>query len=657
MTPPAIVSVLPIAVFLAITGLQLALALAALVVELRDGLKPSWTRAGAVALVFAVAVVVAMRARGVPVVELPPVVVAPGEDPAQAKEIEALRESVRQAQETFAKKSAELAELTEDHAPPDPVNVVTLLGLLAAAGLGGLLKLGDARTLLLGWRLPQKGEKDRRAQSLEELDRLADAASEGRFQDGLGLASQVDAALLKQKDQSDLTLLRALCAFHVASKRSSVAARKEVLEKPVAELRALVERAPRLHAAGYLLAMGDVLLGEHGQALAGLRSVERGLSRLELPFAENQSYCLLALAQERLAQGDTEAAGKYFAEATALGKLTDRIPILLVEGQVQGLRRSIAANHLEEAKKGVEALRKVEGLPQDQARILETVGDAFEVLIAFKQADDARALELVQGLLARIVPADLPPATDEAADEYLEPAVKVSALLFPPELYRAMYFMEAVVRVRLAAARRRPLTQAEAEEIALPLLRALQFEPRHREALAALGALAYWCIPGKRTKGLEWLEAAVSLGTRSPTALRLVDQERAREEHRQDLMHHFIGVSGRFLSDSTVTSQIRRALLEELGRFQDFAPVLLEIDQMVESEQQAPTVQSLGERSRYLETLLEDALGHQDLNLADQLSPLREEYRRCLEALEGAAARITQLDRRVLSDLGKLILT
>jgi len=78
---------------------------------------------------------------------------------------------------------------------------------------------------------------------------------------------------------------------------------------------------------------------------------------------------------------------------------------------------------------------------------------------------------------------------------------------------------------------------------------------------------------------------------------------------------------------------------------------------MVESEQQSPSVQALGERSRYLETLLQDALGRRDLELERTLSPLRDEYRRSLEALEGAAARITQLDGRVLADLGKLILT
>jgi hypothetical protein len=247
--------------------------------------------------------------------------------------------------------------------------------------------------------------------------------------------------------------------------------------------------------------------------------------------------------------------------------------------------------------------------------------------------------------------------SDEAADEFLDPAVQPESLKLPRELYRTLFFLEAVLLTRAEAARGQPLTPQQAEQISLPLLRALQFEPRHREVLAALGALTYWFIPGKRIKGLEWIQAAVTMGVRSPTARRLLEWDKARELERQDLLQYFLGASARFLTDSTLSAQIRGALIEELGRFQDFAPVLAELEQRVDSEPQSPTVQTLRERARYLQGLMADVGRRKNLSPQDGMAALRNEYGRVVEVLEAASGQLAQLDRRVITEIGKLVLT
>jgi hypothetical protein len=247
--------------------------------------------------------------------------------------------------------------------------------------------------------------------------------------------------------------------------------------------------------------------------------------------------------------------------------------------------------------------------------------------------------------------------SDDAAEEFLEPAVRPEALKFPRELYRTLFFLEAVLLTRAEVAKGQALTSRQAEQIAQPILRALQFEPRHREMLAALGALTYWFIPSKRAKGREWLQAAVTMGVRGPTARRLLERDRVREIERQDVLQHFLGASTRFLSDSTLSAQIRGALIEELGRFQDFAPVLAELEQRVESEQQSPTVQTLRERARYLQGLMADVGRRKTLSPQDSMASLRNEYGRIVELLERASGELAQLDRRVIAELGKLVLS
>src|SRR4029077_17279655 len=129
---------------------------------------------------------------------------------------------------------------------------------------------------------------------------------------------------------------------------------------------------------------------------------------------------------------------------------------------------------------------------------------------------------------------------------------------------------------------------------------------RQRDVLATLGGLYYWFVPDGRKKAIQWLEAAVAMGVEGRIARRLLAEAQAGEMEHREAIECFRSASVRFLHDPTIARQVRQALIEELGRFQDFRPLLLEIESAAESAPREPTISLLRERAGYLEKTVAD---------------------------------------------------
>jgi hypothetical protein len=550
-----------------------------------------------------------------------------------------------------------------DRAPPSWV--VFAVGCLVLLGAVLLLLLGDRDTIWLPVWLRRMGRSEKGADDpgalAASLEKVAAEAAAERYEEGLRCAGEISEAQLEKLDRLDLLYLRALCAVQIAASGKEKdpieeKRRGELLREAERDLARLLDEAPQMAEAIYLLAIARGIEGKYQESLEGLRLVEERLERDDLPFAHNKSVCLLALAEQRLRAADVETANQAFEEVTRLGVLADQIPLTLITHQLLRVRASLRAQRCDDVREGLERIRQIEGLSPERKSAATVMCDVYELLALFREGEHRRTFQGVTAFLDRWRPSDLPDVDEHTADEYLFPAVAPETLKLPAELFRGFYFLLALTMVQRESRRVRPLTEAEATAITQPLLRALQFEPRQRDVLASLGALTYWCVPGMRVKALAWLRAAVTMGVRSAIVRRLLERDRALDVERREVLDQFMSTSARFLGDPTVKPQVRRALIEELGQFQEFQPLLVELGQGADPEQQSPTLQLLRERAKYVQGVVTDITGRKQFEAATRLIAAQGEYRAVVEALESSATRLEDLERKVMEEIGRTVM-
>jgi hypothetical protein len=534
-----------------------------------------------------------------------------------------------------------------------------LAPILVLAGFGLLFYLGDPGVFLRLWRGLGARRGERRDKALADLDALAAAADKGRFRDGLAAADALDVNLLDRFDRLDWTYLRSYCAVQLSTDKDVAAGeRQQLLEGTERALTTLLEEAPNRGEARYLLAMAQHLLGKAQLALDGFSRAEGDLpAALGLPFAHNKSVSLLTLAEGRLAQGDAEGSSQLFDRVTQLKVLHEQVPVALVKSRLLNVRRCLTENRLPDATRGLEAVRNLEGLDEAQRRDVAVRCDALQTLICVRGGDDEQITRQLDAFLDAHLPKDLPEPDDALADEYLDPPLEGVPLRIAPQIYRSFFFLRAEVAARAVAKQGRAPTPAQVETISRPLLRALQFELRQRDVLAALAALAYWFVPEKKRRALQWLEAAVTLGVESRIARRLLEAVRQREVENRETLEWFRSTASRFLHDPTVSSQVRDALFEELGRFQGFQPLLLGLDLEADFQPQEPTLSLVRERAGYLEKMVAEFAAQKAGRLDPELDQLRRDYAGLVGTLNASLGQMTEVERRLVQAIGKTILT
>ena len=187
-------------------------------------------------------------------------------------------------------------------------------------------------------------------------------------------------------------------------------------------------------------------------------------------------------------------------------------------------------------------------------------------------------------------------------------------------------------------------------------MRALQFQLRQRDVLAALGGLYFLFVPEKKKKAIEWLTAAVDLGVDSRIARRILERSRQIETENKDVLDWFRQTAVRFLHDPTVQTQVRQALVEELGRFQGFEPLLLELDPKLDQETREPTLTLLRDRAAYMEKMVADLAAKRGDAMTPQLEQLRKDYARLIGSVDASTQQMTDIERKLMQEIGKTVL-
>lgn len=432
---------------------------------------------------------------------------------------------------------------------------------------------------------------------------------------------------------------------------------RELYELARGDLETLLEEAPQRSEAVYLLALVNALLSKHDEALAGFEQTEKELKAENLPFAHNRSVCLMHLAEERLSQGQIDEANAVFDRVAGLGVLAEQIPTSWVKVRIGNVRHSLQANNFDQAQQELDAVRSIEGLSQEQKSNVELLCSAFDSLVPVRQGNDEEAIRRITAFLDKFVPAEFWEVDEDIADEHLDSACDRHALPISPEVYRALLFTLTVSRVRQLSRQRRLLTADEARELSKPLLCAFQFHLRHRELLASLGGIYYWFIRDSRQQATEWLRSAVDMGATSRVARRLLDQDRKLEMVRRETLDWFRDKSARFLRDPTLKKQTRQALVEELSRFQEFQPLLLDLENSQTADSQQPTLKLLRERARYLEELAGELTRRKRPADVVKLEEMRRQYAELIEQIDAAATQMSDLENDLVAEVGKTVLS
>ena len=147
------------------------------------------------------------------------------------------------------------------------------------------------------------------------------------------------------------------------------------------------------------------------------------------------------------------------------------------------------------------------------------------------------------------------------------------------------------------------MAETDVAAIAEPLLRALQIQPRDRDFLAAMGGALLLAWPELRLKAREWIEAAVTMGVASEIAKLILAHDREVEEERRGVLDLFRSTSAKFLRDPSLSAELRDALVDELGRFQEFEPMLISLQGRPELCPARADLNVLRERAGHLAAL------------------------------------------------------
>jgi tetratricopeptide (TPR) repeat protein len=548
---------------------------------------------------------------------------------------------------------------TPDRPPLISREALTLAAVLGSAfllmvGFLILMTSGPIRTLLpVGWfRVAGGSENAPDAQA--ELERLTAAVWRKDYAPGLAIAEKIISEDLDPFDRLDHFFLRAYCAVQMLVGENAEVnepRRPELLGSAIAALETVVKEAPERGDSVYLLGLAYGMNSQHAEALAMFERAQKILAREQLRFDHNLSVCLLHLAQLNMSTNNMEQAEEQFKRVTNLNKLADLVVESRVEIGMNELRRAVKQKEMDAAAAAIGKLEGLKGLNPELRSQIELIHTTFRARIALRESDPAQALAQSESFLEQYLPKDLLPVDDEAADDLLSSLIEDEDLPFPREVFRGFFFIKAVALCQLESRSRTPLTEAQVARLAEPLLRGLQFEPRQRDLLGALGGLYYWFRKEKRQKALDWLEAAALMGVSGRIIVKILERDRLIEVERRESLDWFRSASARFLRDPSLAAEVRQALVEELGRFQEFEPMLISLEQRPDLQPEEPTLEIIRERAKYLSQLVADVSKRGQTNRA-RLTQIQAEYAEHLKFLERTIEGLTALERDVIEELG-----
>jgi hypothetical protein len=411
-----------------------------------------------------------------------------------------------------------------------------------------------------------------------EIDAMGEMVWQKRYREALQKAADISERKLRPLDHLDFLSLRGYSALQMVAfpdQGETAANRSEMITAAVKDLEHVVDQAPKRSEAIYVLAVAYGLADKHAEALAMFERARPALASAKLPFDYNESACHLKLAEKHLVNGDTAMAETHFSRVTALNELAGSVVQTRLRIGMINLRVALGNQDVDSAAAALQKVASIANIGEEQRLQLAVIDSALKVQLALRQGDVVKALSEATAFIAAHLPADLPAVDDDVADGAFSPLLD-DDLKIPRDVFLGILLIQAAARSRLGAQEGTTVNESQVYTFAEPLLRALQFVPRHREVLGALGGLYYWFRPDKRDKAREWLEAATVMGVQSRIVRSILEGDRQMQTEHREALDWFRSASIRFLRDPMIAREVRRAVIEELGRFQDFAPMLVD---------------------------------------------------------------------------------
>ena len=541
------------------------------------------------------------------------------------------------------------ADALEPQAPPSRGLLgVALLALLAINAAGVALLAGPRLAAWLPWLF--LNGKDHAVQ-LERLEELAELVWAKDYAGARAKADEIKELQLRKSEMADLYFLRSYAAVQIAAFDTGPE-RAVLLDAAIRDLGEIVQISAKRGEAFYLLGLAHGLReAEDTEAIDNFAVARNLLADNLTAIDHNESVCQLRLAETSLSVGDTVAANACFDRVAALGTLDGSILEVRLKTALFEVRAAMTRQAIGDATSLLQRVLGFAGLSAEQKESVEVLGIELAARNALLASDPATAVREVEGFVARHLAGALPPLDLDLVEETFSPLLDQD-LAFPREIYRSILFVGAVASCTIAARQGGTLTEAQVDRLAEPLLRALQLQPRHRDLLAAIGGLFYWTRPELRARARTWLESAVTMGVDSRFAHLILERDRAVAAERVGVMDLFRSSSAQFLRDPTIQTDLRKALVDQLGRFQEFEPMLLELQAKPELAWEEPTVSLLRDRSRYLAELIENSLRRGDPARHHRLTALRAQYVIALETLESSAQSLETLGKSAIAELG-----
>ncbi|WP_420147388.1 tetratricopeptide repeat protein [Spirosoma sp.] len=521
----------------------------------------------------------------------------------------------------------------------------------------------DLGSLLPGWRWRRNGSRAREEkyrEALKQLNQLAVEAQLDRYETGLRIVDRIEPALMSTLEQADYYYLKSFCTIQLLLRQYTTEGSgfptpkdKAMMADTDKSLKTLLSLAPRMTEAMYLVGVLKMMQEEYQEAIDNFDKAQVGLGEKDVDFDNFISTCCLQLASNLLTQGNIDGADQLFRRVISIGIAADRVPAILLKNRLLQVRQHYVNREFEAARQALEAVNQISNLTQQQQQAIDIISESMNILLLDGEQQHTEALGATRTFLKKWTPADMPPPDELTADEFLFSSTQEEVLPFSAEAFCGFYFLTAVLQLQTQQGR---LSQTQTDGITYSLLRALQFIPRHREVLAALGILYFYVNTDKRIKALEWLEASVAMGVFHPLVVQLVEKEKGREVKRVMLLDKFISLSLERLFARDISENMRKALLDEWGLFKEYHPALQEIKSTPKPEYAPITLQAVLNRAKYIEEFTSEVNSYEISEPSVHFKVTQERYGRLARQLQNHIQELTEVEKQILLEIGKQVL-
>ena len=375
-----------------------------------------------------------------------------------------------------------------------------------------------------------------------------------------------------------------------------------------------------------LLAWLKVLQKRYEEAEPLLDELAKGGHLDEWQVRRLSSITKLSLAHKAFGEGRISEAATLFEEVQTLGLFAEHVPAdLRNQHVVLGLRALFEKDSTEAREQFREmetSAAKATGEQRTEILAKAKLGLALACWIEDTAESAAKAEELLAdavvaldsgALLEREWPKEIPGQSILEKLDGLDAAKSGPRLQETQQCLRDVHFLRAVVVLRRWKALDGKEAYAKMDEHYEQTLRrlacALAVDSEFRDVYLTAGLLMFYTqkAGAMRSEGIAFLKKARELGVRDPETMEILAAQDKRERMDADVAAQYMEVLDKYLSDETVRSAARTALMRKLSEFRRFPPLDRRPD-LGGARGVEPTVEEIRRRSETLMARLADVL-------------------------------------------------